>query len=359
MRVRSPVDVCVLRALEAARHIRALVQAMPLTERGRRADAALKPGLALTLEVDRVAEQAAIAALERLAAEIGHRVHLIVDPARGHVIPLGRSTHRQVVFAALDAVDGTMKVGGLGNDLARGRIRVANDGNWGVAAAFTAPTDRALETLTFGELVAAVVVDGNPSRYRAHPEEVVAMPVDGLPAAFDVSDAPAVGAVLRRAPRVYTSTNTDLARGVVYLDGYQAFDLDTRRPGDDQIAGALYRALIDRHGGGAFDIVRQYGNLSALLHVLLGWRGDPPWRESQGAGFVVVNENLANALPAIPIVAGAGGVSVDFAGRPLRERKLVDGRCSVVHAANPALRDALLRLVQRASGSSPPSIPPP
>src|SRR4029079_339324 len=98
MRMGSPVEVCVVRALEAARHIRALVQAMPLAERGRRADAALKPGLALTLEVDRVAEQAAIAALERLAAEIGHRVHLIVDPGRGHVIPLGRSTHRHIVF---------------------------------------------------------------------------------------------------------------------------------------------------------------------------------------------------------------------------------------------------------------------
>jgi hypothetical protein len=67
-----------------------------------------------------------------------------------------------VVFAHLDAVDGTIKVGGLGNDLAAGRIRVANDGNWGVAAAFTAPTDRALDALRFGDFVAAAVVDGNP-----------------------------------------------------------------------------------------------------------------------------------------------------------------------------------------------------
>lgn len=353
MRTASPLRVCVVRALEAARQIRALVQAMPLAERGRRVDAVLKPGIALTLEVDRAAEQVALAAFEQLATEIGHRVHLVVDPARGHVIPLGRSVSREIVFAALDAVDGTMKVGGLGNDLVRGRIRIANDGTWGVAAAFTAPTDRSLETITFGDFAAGVVVDGNPSRYRAHPEEVVALPADGHAAAYDVSDAPAVFAALRRAPRVYTSTNTDLAHGIVYLDGYQAFDLDTRAPGDEQLAGALYRLLIDRHRGGAFDIVRQYGNLSAILHVLLGWRGAPPWRESQGAGFVVVNENLANLVPAIPIVAGAGGVSVDFAGRPLGERRLIDGRCSVVHAANPALRDALLRIVERAASPVP------
>lgn len=348
MAAASPLSACVLRAVAAGRHIRDVVQAMPLAERGRRVDAALKPGIALTLEVDRVAEQIALAAFTELAGEIGFRIHLVVDPGRGHVIPLGRSTRREVVFAALDAVDGTMKVGGLGNDLARGRIRVANDGNWGIAAAFTAPTDRPLEALTLGDFAAAAVVDGNPSRYRAHPEEVVALPLDGHPAACDLSDAPAVAASLGRAPRVFTSTNTELAHGVVYLDGYQAFDLDTRVPGDERLAAALYGLLIDRHHGGGFDIVRQYGNLSAILHVLLGWRGEPPWRESQGAGFVVVNENLANLVPAIPIVAAAGGVSVDFAGRPLRERKLVDGRSNVIHAANPALRDALLGLVTKA-----------
>jgi hypothetical protein len=63
---------------------------------------------------------------------------------------------------------------------------------------------------------------------------------------------------------------------------------------------------------------------------------------------VVVNENLANLIPAVPIVAGAGGLSVDFDGRPMAERRLADGRTSVVHAANAAMRDALLSLVRRA-----------
>jgi hypothetical protein len=343
-----PTNLCAIRAIEAGRRIRAVVQAMPLAQRGRRVDAVLKPGAALTLQVDRAAEEVGLACLERLADEIGFRIHLITDAVRGQIIALGKSAHRQVVFAHLDAVDGTIKVGGLANDLEAGRIRLANDGNWGVAAAFTAPTERTLDTLCFGDFVAAAVVDGNPLRYRAHPEEVVAVPTAAGPVAYDVSAAPAVAASLRRAPRVFTSTIATLGQSIVYLDGFQAFDLDTRRPGDDVVAAELYRLLINRHQGGAFDISRQYGNLSALLHVLLGWRGAPPWMESQGAGFVVVNENLANLIPALPIVAAAGGVSVDFDGRPMLARRLVEDRCSVVHAANPALLEALMVLVATA-----------
>jgi hypothetical protein len=346
-----PMHLCAIRALEAGRRIRAVVQAMPLDERGRRVDAVLKPGAALTLQVDRAAEEVGVACFEQLAAELGHRVHLIVDPVAGQVIELGRAPHRRVVFAHLDAVDGTIKVGGLGNDLAAGKVRVASDGNWGVAAAFTAPTEHPLDALCFGDFVAAAVVDGNPLRYRAHPEEVVTVPAPGGLASYDLGAAPAVLAALRRAPRVYTSTATVLGQSTVYLDGFQAFDLDTRRPGDDRVAADLYRLLINRHDGGAFDITRQYGNLSALLHALLGWRGAPPWMESQGAGFVVVNENMANLIPAMPIVAGAGGLSVDFDGRPMAQRRLTDGRCSVVHAANAALRDALMQLVSRARRS--------
>jgi hypothetical protein len=180
---------------------------------------------------------------------------------------------------------------------------------------------------------------------------VVTVPAEHGLVSYDLSSAAAVVAALRRAPRVYTSSTTALGQSTVYLDGFQAFDLDTRQPGDDRVAVALYRLLINRHAGGAFDITRQYGNLSALLHALLGWRGAPPWMESQGAGFVVVNENMANLIPAMPIVAGAGGASVDFDGRPMAERRLVEGRCSVVHAANAAMRDALLQLVSRARRS--------
>jgi hypothetical protein len=83
--------------------------------------------------------------------------------------------------------------------------------------------------------------------------------------------------------------------------------------------------------------------------------------ESQGAGMVVVNENLANLIPAVPIVAGAGGLSCDFDGGQIGERKLIDGRCSVIHAANSPLRERLLDVIARAReiarqpGSAPPS----
>jgi len=344
----SAERLCAMRALALGRQIRALVHSMPPAERGHRVDAVLKPGAALTMQVDRAAEEVGLACLEHLAADLDLRIHLIADAVRGRVIEIGRSPRRQVVFAHLDAVDGTIKVGGLGNDLAGGKVRLANDGSWGVAVAFTPPTDRPLDTLRFGDFVVAAVVDGNPPRYRAHPEEAVVVPVGDSLATYDLSGAPAVAAALHRAPRLFTTTNTRLGQAIVYLDGLQAFDLDTRRPGDDAMAIALYRRLINRHEGGAFDIAREYGNLSALLHVMLGWRGERPWIESQGAGFVVVNENLANLIPAIPIVAGAGGVSVDFDDRPLAEHKLVDGRRSVVHAANPALRAALLRHVAAA-----------
>jgi hypothetical protein len=167
-----------------------------------------------------------------------------------------------------------------------------------------------------------------------------------------MSDRPAVRAALRRAPRVFTSTQTTLAQSIVYLDGFQAFDRDTRRAGDEALIVELYRRLINRHEGGAFDVWRQYRTLSALLRMLLGWRGTRPWLESQGGAFVVVNENLANLVPAVPLILGAGGCSVDFAGRPLAARRLAAGRTSVIHAANDVLRDRLLAIVADAAAAS-------
>jgi hypothetical protein len=353
MAAASAEQLCAIRALALGRQIRALVHSMPPADRGHRVDAVLKPGAALTMQVDRAAEEVGLACLDGLAADLDLRVHLIADAVRGSVIEIGRSQRREVVFAHLDAVDGTIKVGGLGNDLAGGKIRLANDGSWGVAVAFTAPTDRPLAALRFGDFVVAAVVDGNPPRFRVHPEEVVVIPAKGGVVTYDMSGAPAVAAALRRAPRLFTTTNSQLGQAIVYLDGLQAFDLDTRRPGDDAMAVALYQQLINRHEGGAFDVAREYGNLSALLHVMLGWRGEAPWIESQGAGFVVVNENLANLIPAIPIIAGAGGTSVDFGDQLLSDYKLVDGRRSVVHAANPAMRAALLHQVAAARASIP------
>src|SRR5262245_188163 len=107
------MHVCAVRAIDAARHIRDVVQAMPPAERGPSVDAILKPGAAITMQVDRTAEKVGIAALERLAAEVGHRIHLIADVARAQVLELGQSAKAEIIYAMLDAVDGTIKVGGL------------------------------------------------------------------------------------------------------------------------------------------------------------------------------------------------------------------------------------------------------
>jgi hypothetical protein len=59
----------------------------------------------------------------------------------------------------------------------------------------------------------------------------------------------------------------------------------------------------------------------------------------------VINENLPNLLGAVPIIGGAGGICVDFDDRLLRRRKLIDGRTSVVYAANQAVRRSILRII--------------
>jgi hypothetical protein len=118
------------------------------------------------------------------------------------------------------------------------------------------------------------------------------------------------------------------------------------------------RRLIDRTQGGAFDVLRTYGNLSSLIRYLLGFRdglqgvGGPLWLEPQCGGFLAVNENLANMVPCIPVVLGAGGLALDFAGGRLEERRLAAGRCSVLYAANEGLARALLEHVQGAAGDS-------
>lgn len=339
---------CALAALDAGRAVRDAVHAMPVAARGARTTTALKPGGQLVMAVDAAAEAVGLAHLERLSDAIGMPIDLLADGSRGVALTVGRRRDDTRLVAMLDAVDGTVKVGGLGNPDDGSAVRVANDGGWGVAFACTAPTRAPLAALTLGDFVVAAVVDGNPPRVPVYPHEVIALPHRGGRATFDLSDRPAVRASLARAPRVHTSTQTTLAQAAVYLDGFQAFDRHTRLPGDEALIAALYRRLINRHDGGGFDVWRQYGNLSALLRMMLGWRGARPWRESQGGAFLVVNENLANLIPAVPIVLGAGGVSVQLDGQPLAARPLTAGRCSALHAANEVLADAVLALVAAA-----------
>ena len=326
---------CAEAALDTGREIRALVHAMDPRERTQHRIPLLKPhgGYGARL-VDALAEDVGLARLERLARDVGCAVELLVDPATGATHRVGHGS--RTIWTAMDAIDGTVKVAGLGERL-EDRVRLANDGGWATGFAFTLPTERSLADLVFGDFVVAVVVDGNPTRYRAYPQDLAALPSpDGL-VTWEVTERP--------WRRVFTTTSTVLGQLWAYLDVFQARDLDTRSPGDDAVGLELYRLLTDRHGGGAFDVLRQYANLSALGRVLFGWREPPVWVESQGGAYLVVNENVANLIPSVPLVAGAGGCSVDFAGRSLRARPLAAGRTSVLHAANQEVCRVVLDLV--------------
>jgi len=329
-------------ALRAGREIRELVQSMPPAERGRPVTSLLKPTVGYgARHVDAEADVLGLAHLERLASEIGVAIELLVDAGAGTTRRIGTARDTARVYAAMDVIDGTVKVAGLGTS-APDRVRLANDGAWAAAFAFTSPTRKAPEELVLGDFTVAVVVDGNPTRWRAYPQDLVTLPSAGGLVTREVTDG--------EDRPVFTTTSEDLGQLWVGLDVFQAYDRASRREGDDAVGIALYGLLADRHGGGAFDVLRQYANLSALARLLLGWREPPVWLESQGAAFVVVNENLPNLIPAVALMAGAGGVSTDFDGRPLAHRRLRDGRTSIVHAANQALSRRVLSLVAAARG---------
>jgi hypothetical protein len=339
----EPIDRCALpyrcatKGIEAGRKIRAAVHALDPRQRGAPCTSLLKPKG--NVRADALAEDIGIECLGELSRETGVPIAVIVDAASGTTYRVG-SSGDTVIWASFDAVDGTVKVAGLGNDFSSGKFRAANDGAWAAAIAFTAPTTKSFADLTIGDFVAAALVDGNPTRHKTYPQEVVAIPAGGGIRTYEV-----VGGAHQP---LFTSTNTDLSRAMVFLDSFQAYDLHSRAPGDEALAVALYRRLIDRHRGGAYDVLRQFGSLSALQRTMLGWRDDPLWYESQGGAFLVVNENLPNLLPCLPMIEGAGGMAIDFDGQPLRQRKLSAGRTSIAYVANDSMRDAIAGIILQA-----------
>jgi hypothetical protein len=319
--------------LRAGRAIRDAVQAMDPAERGRPAASRLK---AANVYADAHAEAIGLQHLAELARAVGRRILVLLDD-RGRAESVGASSHREAIWCCFDAIDGTKKVAGIRGHDPR-RLDAANDGVWAATFAFTAPTAKPFAELALADFVAAAVVDGNPALHRTYPQEVICVPEAGAPVSYEVH-----GDVRRR---VFTTSAEVLQQCWVVLDSFQAYDRDTHRPGDEELAVGLYRLLINRHApAGAHDVLRLFGSLSALCRTMLGWREEPVWIESQGGAFIVVNENLPNLIPAAAVIAGAGGLSVDFDGRPLAARRLAEGRTSVIHAANAALRDRCLEVV--------------
>jgi hypothetical protein len=337
----SVAFACALAGIEAGRAIRRVIHAMPRADRARPCASRLKPQGNVT--ADQVGEDLGIQHLEQLSRSIGHPILLIVDGTHAPM-RIGASKAAEHIWAYLDAIDGTIKVAGVRGAASAQRLPAANDGGWAAAVAFTAPTDKPFEALVVGDFTAAAIVDGNPTRYPAYPAEIITVPTEAGLETYDVSTAD------RR--RVYTSSATTLTGSVVYLDGFQAFDRDTALAGDEDLAIELYRVLINRHQGGAYDVWRQYANLNALQKVMLGWRDEPVWLESQGVAFLALNENMTNLIPAVPVITGAGGLAIDFDDRLLSERPLRSGRTSIVHVANPAIRRLIVEAIAHARRSS-------
>lgn len=431
-------QACAQAAVIIGQAVREAINAIALEQRTLRTPSLLKPAPAVAAWPDVEGERVALRHLEVLAAQTGFPIRLVYDPEAGLFHEVGAPSAAAAATAAtaaataampgdamqqgpiiwcyLDAVDGTLKLSGLDNQ--PGRLRLVNDGSWGIGAAFTDPTAVPLAQLTLGDFSVVVIVDGNPSPAALHPAAAVA--VKGAAAGAAAALAPAAaasppGGVVQQASgsdsrngndgssgsggvyeahdpasgvRLHTTTCTKLHQTFVHMDCFQAYDRASAAPGDEGLACALHAALSNRHEGGAFDVHRSYGNLSALLRGMFGWRGhiplsatvceggsgssgggtgagiassgaaqaaavasaatpEPIWVEAQTGAYICINENLANMLPAVPLILGAGGVATDLEGRPLAARRLAQGRTSVLYSANAALHEQVLALVAR------------
>jgi hypothetical protein len=123
--------------------------------------ALLKPPPEASSLPDVEGERVAIELLERAAQQLGHRFCIVGDPSRPHHhVQVGPCTARPSpgvgglpasaqIWCYLDAVDGTLKLSGLGNTSSC--LRAVNDGSWAVGIAFTDPTDLSMEELTLGD----------------------------------------------------------------------------------------------------------------------------------------------------------------------------------------------------------------
>src|SRR5690349_16146235 len=148
---------------------------MPPLDRGHPTRSLLKPaGGWGARRVDAEAEALGLSHLERLVAETGVPIALLVDVAAGTTHRIGPADGI-AIWASMDVIDGTVKVAGLGESHPD-RVRLANDGGWAAAFAFTLPTRKRFEELVLGDFAVAAVVDGNPTRWRAYPQDVVALP---------------------------------------------------------------------------------------------------------------------------------------------------------------------------------------
>lgn len=324
-------EICAQTALSMGQEIRRMMYTLTPEQRGQVCTSILKPEAKDRAKfADAKSEEIGIRYLTGLSAQTGFEIELIVDPTANKTYPIGGPSYEKGspcskrIFAYLDAVDGTIKVAGLG-----GSQYQANAGNWGIGVAFTEPTEKSLADLVIGDFTTAAIVTGNPRTQHSAPQDIYAIVDNGSSKVVDET-----------GKQVYTSTQQKLPQSAVFFEAFQAFDRSTngfsnegRSCVNEWLAIALYGKLINRNEGGAFDVNREYGNISALPAHMLGWR-EQGLPESQGGAYIVINENLPNMIPCVPVVLAAGGIATDFEGNPLAGRKLSQGRGNIVYAAN-------------------------
>eukprot|EP00798_Chlamydomonas_sp_ICE-L_P023061 gene23061-30250_t len=264
--------VCAKAALSVGKAVQRAVHAIPYHKRGERVPSAIKPPPNMSALADLVGEEEAFKVLAHLADELDCEVRVVVDPSSGlyrGVPPMTEATEAgdpekpravyRYLYCYLDAVDGTVKVGGLNNE--RGRLRAANDGSWAVGIAFTDVIEgRSSEPLTeimalqLGDFKVSAIIDGALTlqpHALSYPAVAVAIWEDGVDGShgrfvtrdgqYDVKEG---GSVFGR--QVFTSTNEVLSQSFAYLDSFQAFDRTSAQKGDEKLATELYAQLINR-----------------------------------------------------------------------------------------------------------------
>lgn len=314
--------------------VRKAVNSLPRNKRSDRISSILKPHLGgKAYLADVVGEQTGFDNLSMLSNALSIPIVVIVDPKTEQVHEIGKFSGSEIMYAYFDAVDGTIKLTGLGNDPEKGIYRVGNNGCWGAGIALTYPTRKTIRDLVMGDFKMSAIVDGNPPKYRVYPTNAFCFPdSSGTLKTFERDEE--TGEV----HELSMSTQTNLSQAVIIYDSFQAFDRNSAPRELEALASKIFEALNNRNEGGAFDIVRMYGTAGEHLRELLERKGSyEPW----GVGKVTLNEHLANIIPTVPIVYGANGQVVDFYGQSLLNRHLTAERPNVIIAANETILNAL------------------